>query len=89
MQIKEVEIINEMGLHARSAAEMVKLASKYGSKIEIEYKDMKTNAKSILGMMSLGVRKGERVVLYADGKDEEEAVEALENLIKEKFYEGN
>lgn len=87
MKHRRLKIQNQMGIHARSAAELVKLAGKYNSKIEIEYGNMRANAKSILGIMSLGVRNGDEVTVYASGADEVEALDAIEDLINKKFYE--
>lgn len=87
MKKVKIRIQNLMGVHARSAALLVKSASKYHSKIEIEYKSERINAKSILGIMALGIRKGEEIVVYTEGKDEEAALADVINLINDKFYE--
>jgi phosphocarrier protein len=85
---KEVEIVNKLGLHARAAALLVQEATKFRAEIFIEYKNQNVNAKSILGVMMLAVSQGQVVTLKTDGDDEEEAMEAVENLIKDKFGEG-
>ncbi len=76
--VKETVVLQfKNGLEARPAALFVQLASKYQSEIFIEVLDKKVNAKSIMGMMSLGTIKGESIELVVDGADEEEATEAL------------
>ncbi|HDS02690.1 MAG TPA: HPr family phosphocarrier protein [Firmicutes bacterium] len=85
---KEVEIVNKLGLHARAAALLVQEATKFHAEIFIEYKNQNVNAKSILGVMMLAVSQGQVVTLKTEGDDEEEAMEAVENLIKDKFGEG-
>ncbi|OON99357.1 MAG: PTS sugar transporter subunit IIA [Epulopiscium sp. Nele67-Bin004] len=76
--VKETVVLQfKNGLEARPAALFVQLASKYQSEIFIEVLDKKVNAKSIMGMMSLGTIKGESIELVVDGEDEKEATEAL------------
>ena len=79
MYKKEIQVVNEDGLHARPASDFVNLAKKYQSKIEImRAGDSKAyNAKSIVMLMTLGLDRGERAVLQAEGADETEAVDAL------------
>ena len=69
------------GLEARPAALFVQIASKYESHISILLTDKQVNAKSIMGMMSLGAIKGQEITLLVDGEDEEEAMKALTNFI--------
>ena len=78
---RDVTIINSMGLHARPATFFVQSAHKYKSSIWVESGDRKVNAKSLLGILSLGIAKGMTVTLIADGFDEEEALANLEKLI--------
>ena len=85
---REMEIINKLGLHARAAALLVQESSKFDSEIDIEYRDQEVNAKSILGVMMLAVSKGNVIVVKADGPDEEEALDAIETLIADRFGEG-
>jgi len=83
----EVEIINELGLHARAAAQFVKVASKYKSEIII-YKDSLTaNGKSIMGVMMLAAPKGSKIVLHAKGVDAKDAINDLKILIENRFGE--
>ncbi|MBE9567453.1 MAG: HPr family phosphocarrier protein [Proteobacteria bacterium] len=84
---RNVEIINKLGLHARAAAQFVQLASSFSSHIEIEKDKRKVNAKSIMGVMMLAAGKGSEVMLYADGKDEDDSLDKLEALINNRFNE--
>lgn len=86
--IKKVIIVkNKTGLHARPAALFVQTANKYESKIEIEKRGKRIDAKSIMGVMSLAVSCGTEISIYADGKDETKAIKALTKLIESKFGE--
>lgn len=78
---KEVKLEVKNGLEARSAALFVQLASKYESHILVIVNEKQVNAKSIMGMMSLGSIKGKIIQLVAEGEDEEEAVEALTEFL--------
>ena len=76
--LKETIVVGlESGLEARPAALFVQIASKYESHISILLTDKQVNAKSIMGMMSLGAIKGQEITLLVDGEDEEEAMKAL------------
>lgn len=81
---KEIQIELSKGLEARPVAIFVQVASQYDSTIFVEYRDKKVNAKSIMGMMSLGIAQGERVVISAEGKDEQEAVDGIEKYLSSK-----
>ncbi len=78
---KSVPIKLEGGLEARPVAMLVQVASQYDSSVYIECADKKVNAKSIMGMMSLGLDSGESVTIIADGSDEAEAVTGIENFL--------
>jgi len=80
MTTKEFEISSEVGLHARPATLLVQEASRYASDIELEYNDKKINVKSIMGVMSLGLSKGNKFTLITSGHDEEEALAGIEAL---------
>ncbi len=82
MITREVTIKNSVGLHARPATFFIQKANSFKSTIYVEREDRRVNAKSLLGVLSLGVVKGMEITLVADGPDEEEAVEALVNLIE-------
>lgn len=84
---KAVTLKNQDGLHARAAALFVREANKFSSDINLEAHDERVNGKSIIGIMSLGAFNGEEVVIYADGNDEEEAVDRLCKLIEKELLE--
>lgn len=84
---KKVTIVNDAGLHARPAAALVKLASKFESDFYIHLYGYKVNGKSILGVMTLAAEKGAELELELDGPDEEEATEAITELISDGFGE--
>lgn len=85
---QEVEIINKLGLHARASTKLTQVASQYGAEIWIERNNRRVNAKSIMGVMMLAASRGSKLVLEANGADEQAAVEALIALINDKFGEG-
>ena len=78
---RRVVINNQVGLHARPATFFIQKANEYKSGIWIEKDDRKVNAKSLLGVLSLGIVKGMEVNIIAEGEDEDEAVDTLVNLI--------
>lgn len=84
---REVTITNNIGLHARPATFFIQKANSYKSLIWIEKEDRKINAKSLLGVLSLGIAKGMAVTIIADGQDEAQAVEGLSELINTGFAE--
>lgn len=83
----EVEIVNELGMHARAAANFVKVANKYSSEVTVEKDGVSANGKSIMGVMMLAASKGSKIKVTAEGEDAKESLEALEKLIKDKFGE--
>ena len=84
MTKKNVEIKLENGLEARPVALLVQTASQFDSSIYIESGNVRVNAKSIMGMMTLVLKAGETVVVSADGKDEDQAVVAIEKYLSDK-----
>ena len=84
---KEVTITNSIGLHARPATFFIQKANSYKSSIWVEKDDRRVNAKSLLGVLSLGIAKGMTVALIADGQDEETALYGLTELIETGFVE--
>jgi phosphocarrier protein len=88
MPERTVQIVNKAGLHARPAAEIVKLAAKYASDITVIREDLEVNGKSIMGVMMLAAECGSTLQLKAEGPDASEALDALERLIESKFGEG-
>ena len=79
---REMAITNNIGLHARPATFFIQKANTFKSSVWIEQDDRKVNAKSLLGVLSLGIAKGMVVTLIADGVDENEAVDGLINLVQ-------
>jgi phosphocarrier protein HPr len=88
MPERKVQIVNKAGLHARPAAEIVKLAAKYASDITVVRDELEVNGKSIMGVMMLAAECGSTLQLKAEGPDAKEALDALEKLIESKFGEG-
>jgi phosphocarrier protein HPr len=84
---KEAEIINSLGIHARPASLIVKTASAFDSKVELEKNNIKVNAKSIMGVLMLASEQGDKVIVIAEGKDEKKAVEALIELIEKRKFD--
>ena len=87
MYSKEAVVNNQVGLHARPATFFIQKANEFKSSIWVEREDRKVNAKSLLGVLSLGIIKGTAINLIADGADEKEAVESLVQLISSDFAE--
>lgn len=87
MYIKEAVVNNQVGLHARPATFFIQKANEYKSSIWVEKEERRVNAKSLLGVLSLGIVKGTSITLIADGPDEQEAVDALIELISSDFAE--
>lgn len=84
---REVIIVNKLGLHARAAAKLVSTASGFGASVNLKRDTQQVNGKSIMGVMMLAASKGTRLILTIDGEDEEQAMEALETLIADRFGE--
>jgi phosphocarrier protein HPr len=87
MAERSVQIVNKLGIHARPAAEIVKLAAKFKSSITIVRDDMEVNGKSIMGVMMLAAEHGATIILRAEGPDEEAALDAMCALIAAGFGE--
>lgn len=81
MLTKTITIQNEVGLHTRPATYFIQKANNYKSSVWIENSDRRANAKSLLGVLSLGISKGDTVSIIADGSDEAEAVDGLVYLL--------
>lgn len=81
MVTKEIVVLLKVGIKSKAATILVHEAAKFHSRIFLEYKDRKANAKSLLGVLSLAVGNGEKVVLNIDGADEKEAMKFLEDLL--------
>lgn len=82
MYTQEVTVTNEVGLHAKPATYFIQKANEYQSGIWVEKDERRVNAKSLLGVLSLGIVQGTAITLIADGSDEEAAVKALADLIR-------
>ena len=91
MPVAEINLIitNQVGLHARPARLLVQTAARFRSKIQLRHGDKSANAKSILGVLTLGVGVGDTITLHAEGEDAEEALKVLTDLVNQKFYEEN
>jgi phosphocarrier protein HPr len=84
---RAVQIVNRNGLHARPAAEVVKTAAKFKSEITIMRDDLEVNGKSIMGVMMLAAEFGATLTVRANGPDAQQAVDAIAELIAQKFGE--
>ena len=82
MYTREITVKNEVGLHARPATYFIQKANEFKRGLWVEKEERRVNAKSLLGVLSLGIMKGTTVTLIADGGDEKEAVDALADLIE-------
>jgi phosphocarrier protein len=87
MPERTVQIVNKNGLHARPAAEIVKLAAKFKSEITVIRDDLDVNGKSIMGVMMLAAEHGSSITFRAEGPDAEQALDALATLVRNKFGE--
>ncbi len=87
MFVKDVVVDNQVGLHARPATFFIQKANEYKSSIWVEKEERRVNAKSLLGVLSLGIIGGTQIRIMADGGDEEQAVEGLVALVESGFKE--
>ena len=87
MTTDEVTVVNKLGLHARPSARLTALASKFAAEVWLTKNGRRVNAKSIMGVMMLAAARGSTLVIEASGADEEQAVEALRELIASGFSE--
>lgn len=84
---KDVQIVNRLGLHARPAAQFVKISAKYKSDVFIIKDGYEINAKSIMGVMMLAAENGSTITIRCNGPDEDDCVSELVKLVNDKFYE--
>lgn len=84
---QDIKIINKLGLHARAAAKLVSVASKYSCALEIEKSGQCINGKSIMGVMMLAAGKGSTITLHLDGNDADQCLKEISRLIKNRFDE--
>ena len=87
MIVKDVVVENQVGLHARPATFFIQKANEYKSSIWVEKEERRVNAKSLLGVLSLGIVGGTSIRVIADGADEQQAVDGLIKLINSGFSE--
>ena len=88
MTSAELTIANKLGLHARAAAKLTQLASRFAAEVWLTRNGRRVNAKSIMGVMMLAAGKGASVTVEADGLDADEAVAAIRELVAGRFGEG-
>jgi phosphocarrier protein len=87
IQTREMEIINQLGLHARAAAAFVKVANRYSADITVQKDTVSVNGKSIMGVLMLAAAQGATIIVEAKGDDAMEALDALSELVNAKFGE--
>ena len=87
MYVKDVVVQNQVGLHARPATFFIQKANEYKSSVWVEKEERRVNAKSLLGVLSLGIIGGTKIRIIADGADEETAVDGLIKLVQSGFAE--
>ena len=87
MTVREVAVSNQVGLHARPATFFIQKANEFRSSVWVEKEDRRVNAKSLLGVLSLGIISGSTIKIIADGSDEQAAVNGLVKLIESGFNE--
>lgn len=87
MKSSEIQITNEVGLHARPAKTFVQTAQKFSSKVTVTYNGKTVNAKSLLSLLTIGASKNAVILIQTDGEDEADALAALENLVNTNFGE--
>src|SRR5881396_535567 len=87
LMIKELTVLNKLGIHARPAALFVKTANRFSCDIFVEKDGEKVNGKSIMGLMMLAAGPGSKLTVYAEGSDASQAIGELEKLLKRKFDE--
>lgn len=84
---KDLLIINKLGLHARAAAKLAKTAGQFAAKIQVSLNGNEVDGKSVMSLMLLAAVKGTTIKVSTEGKDEQEAMTAIENLINGRFDE--
>ena len=84
----ETEIVNKLGLHARASAKLTQMASSFACEVWLERNGRRVNAKSIMGVMMLAAAKGSTIIIDTEGDNADGAMQALQELIADKFGEG-
>ena len=87
MYLKDVTVKNQVGLHARPATFFIQKANEFKSSVWVEKEERRVNAKSLLGVLSLGIVGGTNILIIADGVDEQAAVDSLVKLVESAFAE--
>ena len=87
MKVRQIEITNKKGLHARAAAKLINVASNFEADVLIQKGENEVNGKSILGLLMLAAQQGCWLTVKTDGEDETEAMDEIEKLIESKFQE--
>lgn len=87
MTERTIPIVNKLGLHARPAAEFVKIAARFACDVRVKKDSMEVNGKSIMGMMMLAAEQGSQLTIQVNGQDGDAALDALEALIRAGFGE--
>ena len=88
MTSRDVTVVNQLGMHARAAAKFVHLAAKFESQIRVARDAREMDGKSIMGLLLLAAARGSIVTISADGADEQDAIDALSELVASGFGEG-
>jgi phosphocarrier protein len=88
MPERRIHICNKLGLHARASAKLVSTAGRFSSEISLAKESISVNAKSIMGIMMLAACKGTELILTAEGEDAQAALDAIEELVNDRFGEG-
>jgi len=84
---RDMKIVNKHGMHARPAALLIKVASRFESDIQIEKEGSKVSGKSIMGLLTLELYQGSVITVHADGPDAQAALDAIDELVRNKFNE--
>jgi len=85
---REVEIVNKLGLHARASAKLTQVAGQFQADVWLSRNGRRVNAKSIMGVMMLAAAKGSILLVETDGPDETDAMRAIQELVADRFGEG-
>lgn len=88
MPTREFAIVNKLGLHARAASKFVTVASQYDAEIKVAKDGREVSGKSIMGVMMLAAARGSRIEVSARGADADAALDALDELVRDRFGEG-
>lgn len=87
MTERDLEICNRLGLHARAAAKLVHTAGRFGCEVTLIKEGEEVDAKSILGLMAIGAAQGTKISIVCEGEDESDAIDAVAELIENRFDE--